>query len=440
LWCEVTKNGDKLKIKAKPNNTSEARPGNILISSNSKELTVRILQSASNEKLDVAKGEVTFGYTGGKEEITVYGNINNNWWIEKFPNWCLVTKKDDGAIAIECLENTSTKERGEVVLIKTGDNQQVGIKITQRKGIASSTIPIPIEQGQNSKIIGGKNISFGITAGLVMPSFSTDASSDYLGSAVNYAYEPDNEKANYSSGTGFTIGLIADIRLVDNFYFQTGLNYTNINMENKFKGEWWYEEELTNTTYLSGQAYDNFTEKYSLSYLEIPFIFSYRFKLAEKTNWQINMGPYVGYGISGKCKIDGTTDYPSLTEYYYSNDMPTGDTYFKNCKVTGEFDLFGKSGSRKDSYTSGDMPEYDHEFDFDDAPFSKLNYGLSIGTSIEFSGVNLGISYDMGLNNIANDGFWESGRYPISDYNGSEMKSYKHKVNRFQIKLAYIFR
>ena len=436
-WCEVTQEGNQLKIKATPNNTAEKRSGSILVNSRTKELKIPLVQLASNEGLEVSTKTLTFGYAGGSDEIKIYGSAGD-WMIEKFPEWCLATKKNDYTVSIECIKNSTTKSLEGAILIRSGNNQQVGIKVLQNAGVPSSEISISIDT--DSKIVGGKNISFGISAGFIIPSFSIGASSDYLGSAVNYAYDAEIEKAKYSSGTGFTIGLIADIRLVKNLYLQTGLNFTTFSMENKFKGEFSDEIEMSNTTYVQGTAYDNFTEKYNLNYIEIPFLLSYRFKLSETVNWQLNAGPYIGYGISGKCDLNGTTNWPLLTEYYYSNDNLTGETYEMNCKVTGEFDLFGTTGSRKDSYTTGQMSVYDYDYDFDAAPFKKLNAGLSFGTSIEFSGFNLGISYDMGLTNIANDDYWTSDRFEISDYQGNKIEDYKHKINRFQIKLAYIFR
>jgi hypothetical protein len=294
------------------------------------------------------------------------------------------------------------------------------------------------------KTIGGRDISFGITAGMVFPSFATKASGNYLASAANYAYDADNEKANYSNDLGLTIGGIVDIRLsriTKNFYFQTGLNYTSVKMTNKFSGEYFENIATSDITYVEGSAYDEFTEKYKLNYLEIPLTFSYRWKLSEQVNLQANAGPYIGYGFSGKGKIEGTNDMPSLTEYYTSNDYPTGESFYQNCNVTGEFDLFGTSGSRKDSYTTGEQSVFNTDYTFKASPFKKMNAGLSIGTSIEYAGFSIGLSYDIGLTNIANDDFWKSERFPMSSYNGTErMENYSHKLNKFKIKLAYIFR
>jgi hypothetical protein len=443
FWVKVTKIDNRLKINSESNNSNGERTGKLVIYTPSgKETNIYLKQSAGNEVLSTSKSIITHGYAGGKEEINVYGNTED-WTIGAYPDWCVVTKKDVKAFTIESLRNSQTEKRTGTIQIKTG-KQTVSVKVEQEKGIRETPIAVGPQADLNyhdARVIGGSDISWGITAGLLFPSFATSASSDYLGSAVNYAYNADFEKTDYSSELGFSIGLIADIRLVKNFYLQTGLNYARINVKNKFSGEYTDEFEYSSTTYLKGDAYDKFTEKYSLSYLEIPFTFSYRFKLSDKINWQINAGPYIGYGISGKCEVDGTTDWPSLQEYYYSTDRTTGNSYVQNCKTSGEFDLFGKTGSRKEIYTTGDQPEYDYEYDFDDSPFSKLNIGFSLGTAIEFGGFNIGVSYDMGLNNIANEDYWKSTRYTISDYNGSErIEDYKHKINRFQLKIGYIFR
>jgi hypothetical protein len=444
-WCEISKIGNKLKIKATPNNTSKERNGSILINSVSKTLTINITQNAESEVLDVSKKAVSFGYYGGKDEITVYSNTEN-WMIEKFPEWCIASKKNESSLTIECLNNSAVKQRTGSILIKTG-NQTVAVKIDQAQGIPDNPIPVgpvgPAAATYRDNLIGGRDVSFGITAGAVFPSFATSASSDYLGSAVNYGYDADNEKTNYSSEVGFSIGLLADIRLVNNLYLQTGINYTTINVKNKFSGEFTenFDYGTNPKTYVEGQAFDEFTEKYTLNYLEIPFILSYRFKLSEKTNWQINAGPYIGYGLSGKCKVEGSTDEPSLVEYYSNNDRPTGETYERNWTVNGEFDLFGTTGSSTENYTTGDKPSYDYEYTFKESPFKKLNAGISLGTSIEFSGFNLGVSYDIGLTNIANEDYWKTERFAVTDYSGTErMEDYSHKIHKFQIKLAYIFR
>lgn len=433
-WCTVKKEGNVLKIKADPNNTAEKRPGNILVSSRSKEQTINLVQLASNEELEVSTKTLNFGYSGGSDEIAVYGNTGN-WKIEKFPEWCIATKnsENDYSASIECIKNSSVESREGTILIRAENNQLAGIKVKQMGGApGSGPIPIPIR----------KKVSFGITAGLVIPSFSVSSSSNYLASAVNYGYDDnDIEKPAYSSGTGFTVGVIADIPLTNNLYLQTGLNYTTFSMKNNFKGEYDSDEiKMSDATYVEGTAYDDFSEKYSLSYLEIPLLLSYRFNLSKTASWQLSAGPYIGYGITGKCNVTGSTDYPSLTEYYYSNDNPTGDSYIMNCVNTGEFDLFGKTGSRNDTYTTGSMSSYDYDYTFKSSPFKKLNAGISLGTGIEFSGFNVSVSYDMGLTNIANDDYWTSERFPVSDYTGGKMSGYSHKINCFRVKLAYFFR
>ena len=47
---------------------------------------------------------------------------------------------------------------------------------------------------------------------------------------------------------------------------------------------WYYSDETTN---------------YKLTYLEIPLLFAYKFRLSSSMNWVIAAGPYVDCGING---------------------------------------------------------------------------------------------------------------------------------------------
>lgn len=436
-WCEVVKTGNHLKVVAQANNSNKERSGTIVVNSANKEVEIRLSQNIGSDILSASKSTLSYAYTGGTEVVSVYTN-SGDWIIGDFPKWCQVRKINANEIAIECLENNTTKPRSETILVKNG-NQTFGIKVEQSRGYTPSTVASG--STYSSKVIKGRDVSFGITAGMVLPSFSTSTSGDFIGSAVNYGYGSDLEKPSYSSEVGFNIGLIVDVRLVKNLYLQTGLSYTNFAMKNKFSGTFTDRFEQSATTYIKGNANDEFTEKYTLSYLELPILFSYRFKLAEKTNIQINAGPYIGYGLSGKCKISGSTDWPSLLEYYTRNDQLTGDSYYMHCNVNGEIDLFGKEGNSANVYTTGDASTNEYEYDFDEAPYKRLNAGISLGAAIEFHGFNIGLSYDFGLTNMANKDYWESERMAISEYPGSvRMEGYKQKLSKLQVKVGYIFR
>ena len=60
-------------------------------------------------------------------------------------------------------------------------------------------------------ILGGRNISFGLSAGYVMPFVNSTSSGTYTGSVINYSLGNSNEDVNYSSQTGFTIGAVVDL-------------------------------------------------------------------------------------------------------------------------------------------------------------------------------------------------------------------------------------
>jgi hypothetical protein len=428
-WCTIQKDGSKLIIAAAPNNSTKERNGSITINSNSLEKQIVLSQNVGNETLNASKNSLLYSHLGGKETINIYTD-SEVWTIGDFPKWCSVTKINDYAISVECLENNTIKARSETIQIRT-NKQTLGLKVSQERGYEAPQIA-----SYNSKVIGGRDVSFGLTAGLVFPSISASSSGDYLGSIVNYGYGGDTEKSSYKADAGFSIGVLMDMRLYHNLYLQIGLNYTNIKYKNSFSGN--YFDEINDGNYVyKGEAYDDFRENYTLNYIDIPLIFSYRYKLSEKTNLQLNLGPYISYGLSGKMKLSGTTDWPSLDEYY--NGKSTGENYYKNAEITGEMDIFGKNGFVNTQYITGDNPLYEDKHDFKESPLSKLNYGLTMGTGVELSGFNIGLSYDLGLSDLANEVFWNSKRLPISDYSIT-MEDYKFKLNRLSVKVAYIFR
>ncbi|MDH8701079.1 hypothetical protein M2138_000418 [Dysgonomonadaceae bacterium PH5-43] len=429
-WCTVQKNGNKLTIKADPNNSTKERSGSIIVNSNSLEKKIALSQNIGNETLSASKNSLSYSNLGGQETINIYTD-SEGWAIGDFPKWCSVTKVNDYAILVECLENNTTKARSETIQIRT-NKQMLGLKVSQERGYEATVI----QPSHSSKVIRGRDVSWGITAGLVFPYVSSSASGEDLGSVVNYGYSDGAEKPSYKAEMGFTIGALIDFRLYNNLYLQMGLNYTNLKYKNSFSGNFFDDYQDGNYTY-KGQAYDDFTENYNMSYLDIPIIFSYRFKLSEKTNLQLNLGPYISYGLSGKMKLTGTTDWPSLDQYY--NGKSTGRKYNSNAEITGEIDLFGKNGFVNTQYTSGEQPLYEDEFEFKDSPLSKLNYGLTMGVGIELSGFNIGLAYDLGLANLANEDYWTSKRLQVSNYS-TVMEDYKFKLNRFNIKIAYIFR
>jgi len=124
---------------------------------------------------------------------------------------------------------------------------------------------------------------------------------------------------------GFNVGVNVDIPLLQSLYLQTGLYATQ-------KG-------------CKGDGYDM---KMNPLYLEIPVLASYRYNFSDATQLQVNFGPYMAYGISGKFKYEG------------------------------------------------------HEEDFfDDGGAKKFDAGLQIGAGVTVSKFYIGCAYQFGLTNIS---------------------------------------
>lgn len=161
-------------------------------------------------------------------------------------------------------------------------------------------------------------------------------------------YEPD-----FKSRVGFHLGVIVDLGLSEKFSIQPGLYYTTRGA----KLEQSDDEE-------------KYTEKYNLSYLQLPILASYKINLSDDIKWHINAGPYVAYGLGGKVKWESSYDGES---------------------EKGDYKAFGVA---------------DEDSDEDKGGLKRFDAGLSFGTGISFNKVYFGLTYDLGLANIADKKAW----------------------------------
>ena len=156
--------------------------------------------------------------------------------------------------------------------------------------------------------LGGRRLSFGVTAGYLMPNVSVSSGGEYAGSAINYGKGNSEENANFSSASGFTVGLLADYRLYKNLYLMAGLNYNYMKFKNKQSGIFYDYQWYANESYLGIGDYSyDFVEDYTMHSIEIPLQLSYRFVLSKYGSLHINAGGYLNYGLSAKLKLNGTT-------------------------------------------------------------------------------------------------------------------------------------
>lgn len=294
-----------------------------------------------------------------------------------------------------------------------------------------------------------KDVVIGIVGGMNMSNFKYKYSGSFVGSVLNYGYD-GSEKPKYQSEMGYNLGATLDVKLVNNFFLKTGLVYSHHKVSNKFNKSYYIEDvyyDGEDYGIYFGDIYDIYEENYSLNYLNIPVLASYRLPLTKdkRLNVQFNAGFNVGLGLSGKLNYSGyNTSEPdlnpnnySLDFYDYYNDEIVYDFIHRHTYYDGYVDLFSGNGSYDYEYVSGSTGSENINCE---NPYKRLNLGLNLGFDVEFAGVNLGFSYILGLNNYANESFWKSKRAQITEYAGNGVTNYKQRTNSFNITLGYKLR
>ncbi len=294
-----------------------------------------------------------------------------------------------------------------------------------------------------------KDVVIGFVGGMNMSNFKYKYSGSFVGSVLNYGYD-GSEKPKYQSEMGYNLGATLDVKLVNNFFLKTGLVYSHHKVSNKFNKSYYIEDvyyDGENYGIYFGDIYDIYEENYSLNYLNIPVLASYRLPLTKdkRLNVQFNAGFNVGLGLSGKLNYSGyNTSEPdlnpnnySLDFYDYYNDEIVYDFIHRHTYYDGYVDLFSGNGSYDYEYVSGSTGSENINCE---NPYKRLNLGLNFGFDVEFAGVNLGFSYILGLNNYANESFWKSKRAQITEYAGNGVTNYKQRTNSFNITLGYKLR
>ena len=292
--------------------------------------------------------------------------------------------------------------------------------------------------------LGGRRLSFGITAGYAMPMISASSGGGFTGSAINYGKGNSEENADYKSGAGFTVGLLADLRLYKNLYLMSGVNYNYYKWSNEVSGVLYDQVVSSTASFINiGDQNFNFKENYTMHSIEIPLLLSYRFVLSKTGSLHINAGGYVTYGFSTKLKLAGSIDTPIRQFKREGNSLGQliRDDLYMNSIVEANINMYKKQHMLTETYKAGDMGNSDDYIYNAGTPFKHLNYGLKAGITYEIKGMQLGINYKLMLSNMANAKFWESSRIPALLSKGdNNMSGYKFKINTLEIKLGYILR
>lgn len=436
-WVITNEEDGKLTLTAKANDDNKERKAVIKIESTSKAVIINIYQGAGLDQLAFSKNNLHFGAEGGDEYINVYTDADD-WALNGQSPWCHVEKVADNLLKIHCTPNDPINLSREGSVVVTTGKQTLGINISQEAKPFVAIIP--------NFGIGGRAISFGVSAGFVNPIISTSSGGNFTGSVVNYALGNNSEEASYSVSGGFNIGAFADIRLYKNFYLKAGLEYTHYSYKNTFQKDVERKILQTNQYYLGGTTQNNYEEEYTFNQLDIPILASYRIPTSNISHVQINAGPVIYYGLSAKMKLSGNTDTESLKAYKYINqqftNQPFNDaTYNSHYAGHGEMDLYSNHVDYYETYTMGNNGNVTKSQDLDDAPFKRLNFGIRIGAAYEYAGISIGVEYNLMLTNMANKKFWDGDRWTIFNQTPNlVMSGYKQKNNYLGIRLAYTFR
>ena len=122
----------------------------------------------------------------------------------------------------------------------------------------------------------------------------------------------------------FHVGGGVDIKMAKHWSFQPAAYIAHREMEGN---TWYYSDEITNN---------------KLTYLEIPLLFAYKFRLSSSMNWVIAAGPYVDCGING--------DIRDVRKLYNSSPDGYGSQYTYE---TEESEAFGKRFTGGAAYSMG---------------------------------------------------------------------------------------
>lgn len=441
-WCKVESDSTTIRITVNKNDGVEDRKTSFVIKSeiHNISVTVNINQSGGEDELIPAKSDFIVSPDGKTEYVRIYSNTE--WFVNNYPTWCQVERIPGiDTLKIVCTENFSGRLRDEQILLTTGV-KTVGIHIKQD---FKEYIPFVAYD----KVLSGRNFSLGVVVSPSVNLLSTSATSEFIASAVNYGLGDSRENATYKTNVGFTAGVIADIRLRNNFYLKTGLNFSTINFSNSFKDVVTFiGEDVRAITYFKGEGIMSYNESYKIKQLEMPLLASYRLVIDRNSSIHFDLGPYVNFGLSARLNLTGSTDADNLALYKIVNNIytneSTGAYTTRHYIINAEVDMYNTTGEYTKTFTNTSDRNITMAYELPAAPYNRINYGLQLGVAYELAGFNVGVSYKQQLSNMANNRYWSTDRigfmYKAVNPGSTNMAGYKQRTGSISLSLAYIFR
>lgn len=132
-WCNVEEYDNKSFVVQcrEANNSTREKITMLTIKSGSLFKTLKVVQAARPEYIDVAATSLSFPANGTEQTLGIESNAN--WDVSSIPSWCKVTK-DSLGIKIVVAPNENTIERTDDIVIISPSNKSVTVKIYQGAG------------------------------------------------------------------------------------------------------------------------------------------------------------------------------------------------------------------------------------------------------------------------------------------------------------------
>lgn len=131
-WCKADLSNTKNLIVQcrETNNSTREKTTDLTIRSGSLYKTIKVIQEARPEYIEVGATSLSFPANGTSDNITISSNAN--WDVSSVPSWCKVVKDDKG-IQITVTPNDRVLERTDDIVI-VSPSKSVTIKIYQGAG------------------------------------------------------------------------------------------------------------------------------------------------------------------------------------------------------------------------------------------------------------------------------------------------------------------
>lgn len=196
----------------------------------------------------------------------------------------------------------------------------------------------------NAQTMNDEGVSFGLRGGVNFQNINGEDS--------------NGDKWENDMALRFNAGIVANIPVAPEFYFQPGLLYTT-------KGAKFNDEILGVNT----------SSELNTSYLELPLSFLYR-PLLGTGHLLLGFGPYVAYGLGGKFEagneeIDIKFGDDSSDEFFYLKRMDYGANLFFGYEL--------QNGLSIQLNTQLGLANILPDIADDDATFKHTGFGISLG-------------------------------------------------------------